>query len=103
MHPFAAIVRHPYAVSACLLLAGCGGGGGGGGSLGTSFTLSTNTLSFVAEAPSVTPPPAQLTGTVNGSISGLLYIKAVASGGVVSFISSVTFNSPSFSPRRTSF
>ena len=95
MHPFAAIVRHPYAVSACLLLAACGGGGGGGGSTGTSFTLSTNTLSFVAEAPSVTLPPAQLTGTVSGSISGILYIKVVASGGVVSFISSVTFNSPS--------
>src|SRR5256885_13420895 len=94
MYPFAAIVRHPYAVSACLMLAACGGGGGGG-SPGTSFTLSTTTLNFVAEAPSVTPPPAQLTGTVSGSGSGILYIKAVANGGVVSFISSVTFNSPS--------
>ncbi|HYT15250.1 MAG TPA: hypothetical protein VEL80_02530 [Burkholderiales bacterium] len=94
MRPFAAIVRHPFAVSACLLLAACGGGGGGSAPASTSFALSTNTLAFVAEAPSTTPPPAQLTGTVRGSISGTLYIRVVASGDAVSFISGVTFNSP---------
>jgi len=94
MRLFDALVRHAFVVSACLLLAACGGGGGGGSSsAGTSFTLSTNTLNFVAEAPSTTPPLAQLTGTVSGSISGTLYIKVVASGSVISFISGVTFNS----------
>jgi len=87
MRLFDALVRHAFVVSACLLLAACGGGGGGGSSsAGTSFTLSTNTLNFVAQAPSTTPPLAQLTGTVSGSISGTLYIKVVASGSVISFI-----------------
>jgi hypothetical protein len=94
MRLFAASVQHPFAVSACLLLAACGGGdGGGGGTPGTGFSLSTNTLNFVAETPSTAPPSLPLTGTVSGSLSGTLYIKAVAVGGVISSISAPSFNS----------
>ena len=94
MRLFAASVQQPFAVFACLLLAACGGGGGGGGGTpGTGFSLSTNALNFVAETPSTAPPSLPLTGTVSGSLSGTLYIKLVAGGGVISFISAPSFNS----------
>jgi len=94
MHPFAAIIRHPYAVSALPIARRLRRRGGGGGSTGTTLRFQ-QIPELCREAPSVTPPPAQPHGTVSGSISGILYIKAVASGSVVSFISNVTFNSPS--------
>jgi hypothetical protein len=96
MLSIAVIVRQRLIVPALLLLAACGGGGGGGGggTPSTGFTLSTNTVNFVAETPSTPPPPVQITGTVSGSLSGTLYVKVVASGNVVSFIFGPTFNSP---------
>lgn len=58
----------------------------------TSFTLSTNTINFTAEAPSVIPDSQKLTGTVTGDLTGILYILVDVSGTAVSSASDVVFD-----------
>jgi len=72
----------------------CGGGGGGSSSSSSSdtFTLSTSTLNFVAESPSSSVAAQSITGTVNGDISGTLYILITSTGNAVASISSVTID-----------
>ncbi|HYV67963.1 MAG TPA: hypothetical protein VE964_17110, partial [Myxococcales bacterium] len=71
----------------CLLsgLLGCGG------SSGPSFGISPTNLTFSAADPNAPLPPSQtVTLTLNGTVSGTLYIKIVVTGDAVSSISDVT-------------
>ena len=76
-----------------LLTNACGGGGGGTSSSNNdTFTLATSTLNFVAEYPSATVAAQSITGTVNGNISGTLYIVITSTGNAVASISNVTID-----------
>jgi hypothetical protein len=75
-------------------LSACGGGGGGGS--GPSISLSTNNLTFSANDPTAAASPASqtVTATINGSVSGTLYILVVSTGPAVGSISNVTITGP---------
>lgn len=75
-------------------LSACGGGGGGGGGGGPSLSLSTNSLTFDATGTSFTPAPQTVSVTINGSVSGTLYILAVSTGPAIGSISNVTITGP---------
>ena len=93
---FFAMFKWLLAVIVFVPLVSCGGGGGGGGtttgSSSDAFTLSTTTLNFAAETPAVVTDSQTITGTVNGNLSGVLYITIVASGDAVRSISNVDIN-----------
>ncbi|MDD5058140.1 MAG: IPT/TIG domain-containing protein [Sideroxydans sp.] len=75
------------------ILSACGGGAGGGSS-GPSLGLSTSILTFNAANISSTPPPQTVTATINGSVSGTIYILIVSTGPAVSSISNITITGP---------
>lgn len=76
-------------LAAICFLSSCGGGGGGGssGPPPSTFSLSTNSLSFSASSPISPAPPAQTVGgSVTGSLSGTLYIVVKATGTAVATV-----------------
>ena len=71
------------------VLASCGGGGGGGGSSSSSggggsgsvrFTANPTSLSFEYFEGAGVPAPQNIVVTASGSLSGTLYLGAVATG-----------------------
>jgi hypothetical protein len=82
-----------FAVIFLFTLSACGGGGGGGSS-GPSLSLSTNSLTFDVANASSTPAPQTVTATINGNVSGTLYILIVSTGPAVASISNVTITGP---------
>src|SRR5712671_560973 len=74
------VLNLSLAVALACLLSSCGGGGSGsgnGGQSGPTFSVSANTMTFAAAAPTAAVPNNQpITGTVNGSVSGTLYMVA---------------------------
>ena len=95
MRKFIPMVKHALPLLSILLVS-CGGGGGDGGTPGggsnDQFTLSTNSLDFVAESPSVNVSALPLTATVDSNLTGTLYVIANISGSAVSSVSNVTIN-----------
>jgi hypothetical protein len=88
-------VRTATAVALCFFVAACGGGGGGsgGGGGGSSGTLSvsSNSLTFIANGPSANAPaPQNVSGTVTGVSSGTLFVTIVGTGNAIAGISPVT-------------
>lgn len=71
-------------ITGVFLLTSCIVGGDDGSTNNDDFTLSTDTINFTAEAPSVTPQSQSLTGTVNGGLRGKLYILVDVNNAVVS-------------------
>jgi hypothetical protein len=88
-------VRTATAVALCLFVCACGGGGGdggggGGGPTGT-LSVSTNSLTFIANGPQANTPAAQaVSGTVTGVSSGTLFVTIVGTGTAIAAISPVT-------------
>jgi hypothetical protein len=72
-----------------LLLTACGGGGGG---TSEQFSLSTNSLNFVAATPAVRTDGQAVTGTVHGNLSGTLYILVDVTGNAVGSASNFTID-----------
>lgn len=92
------IFRWGYLILLLFSLSSCGGGGGGGGSGGGSgdvFSISTNTLSFVAETQSVMVSPQFISGTINADLTGTLYIVARVEGNAVSRTPNFSINEKS--------
>lgn len=96
MHAIIGFPLRSCLLSLVLVLAACGGGGGGGGggSSGPAFvSLSPGTLNFSAASPSAAVPASQLvTATVTGVTSGVLFVKVVIDGVVVTSVGTVTVN-----------
>ena len=82
-------------------LVGCGGGGGGssgssgGGGSGKTFSLSPDSMSFVAagNSPFDRPNPQVARATVTGVKSGTLFINAIVAGSAVEGVFNVTATS----------
>lgn len=71
-------------------LSACGGGGGGGDS-GPSLSLSTHALTFTASHLDAAPASQTVTATLNGNVSGVLYVRIVISDTAVSIPASISF------------
>jgi hypothetical protein len=85
------------AMGLALLAAACGGGGGGGGgqqgSRGT-LSVSTTSLTFIANGPTApTPAPQTISGSVTGLSGGTLVINVVGTGTAIAAISPVILTS----------
>jgi len=84
------VVRIIIVLNIALLINACGGGGGSSSSTSSdTFTLSTDSLNFSAQTPTSIVAAQPITGTVNGNLSGTLYILISESGSAVSSISNV--------------
>ncbi len=85
MRPIIAPAAHFHALLFLFGLAACGGGGGGD-NRGPSISVSRSSLSFSAATPSAAAPASQtVTLTVNGTITGTLFVRVVVTGPAVGY------------------
>lgn len=67
--------------------------GGGGGDSGPSLSLSTYALTFTASHSDSVPPASQtVTATLNGDVSGVLFVRIVITGMAVTIPPDISFS-----------